>query len=244
MTVQTDLEPGVLPGEGETAAVVIGASGGIGKALSSELLARPEHDTLVAFARSAEQPIDITDEGSVARAAASLKDRGLVPRLIVVASGFLHGGGQMPEKTMRKIDADHMARSFAVNAIGPALVMKHFLPLLPRKGRSVLAVISAKVGSIGDNRLGGWYSYRASKAAVNQLVRTASIEAARRTPDAICVAIHPGTVDTKLSQPFARTGLRVQTPQGAARRILDTLEALPKEATGGFYSYSGDELPW
>lgn len=244
MNVHAELTGHMTQNEDNAAAIVIGASGGIGKALCTELLVRPEAGQLIAFARSAEQAIDITDEASVADAAAAVQAAGVIPRLVIIASGFLHGDGHMPEKTMRKISADHMMRSFEVNAVGPALVMKHFLPLLPRKGRSVLAVISARVGSIGDNNLGGWYSYRASKAAVNQLVRTASIEASRRTPEAICVSVHPGTVDTKLSQPFARTGLDVQTPQDAASRILDMLEALPASASGRFYSYSGEELPW
>lgn len=244
MNVHAELKDNMTTIKERNAAIVIGASGGIGKALCSELLSRPDAGELLAFARSAEHAIDITHEASVADAAAMVKARGLAPRLVIIASGFLHGEGHMPEKTMRKIGADHMMRSFEVNAVGPALVMKHFLPLLPRKGRSVLAVISAKVGSIGDNRLGGWYSYRASKAAVNQLVRTASIEASRRTPEAICVAVHPGTVDTKLSQPFARTGLDVQTSQDAAKRILNVLETLPSSANGGFYSYLGEELPW
>ena len=118
---------------------------------------------------------------------------------MIDASGFLHGDGLMPEKSWREIDPVHMQRAFAINAIGPALLMKHLLPLFPADGRSVFATLSAKVGSIGDNHLGGWYAYRASKAALNQLVRTAAIELRRKRPNAICVALHPGTVDTKLS---------------------------------------------
>jgi NAD(P)-dependent dehydrogenase (short-subunit alcohol dehydrogenase family) len=122
--------------------------------------------------------------------------------------------------------------------------MKHFLPLLPRQGKSVFASLSAKVGSIGDNQLGGWYSYRASKAALNQLVHTAAIELARRRPEAVCVALHPGTVDTGLSSDFAKSGLSVQQPADAAARLLSVLDRLTAADTGGFFDYRGDPLPW
>ncbi len=149
-----------------------------------------------------------------------------------------------PEKSWRDLDPAHMARAFAVNAIGPALLMKHFLPLLPRQGRSVFATLSARVGSIGDNRLGGWYSYRASKAALNQFVRTAAIELGRRQPGAICVALHPGTVSTPLSAPFVKAGLDVQTPEEAAARLLDTIEGLGPGSSGGFFDHRGNPVPW
>ncbi|MFO7483035.1 SDR family oxidoreductase, partial [Oceanibaculum nanhaiense] len=135
-------------------------------------------------------------------------------------------------------------RNFALNAIGPALLMKHFLPILPRDRRAVFATLSAKVGSIGDNRLGGWYGYRASKAALNQLVRTAAIELARTHRQALCVAVHPGTVDTQLSAPFAKEGLALQTPQAAAAAIVAMIDALPGDANGGFFDRSGERLPW
>ena len=122
--------------------------------------------------------------------------------------------------------------------------MKHALPLLPRQGRSVFATLSARVGSIGDNRLGGWYAYRAAKAALNQLVRTASVELARRAPEALCVALHPGTVATGLSAPFAAQGLEVHTPDVAARHLLDVLERLGPEANGGFYDWRGQTILW
>jgi NAD(P)-dependent dehydrogenase (short-subunit alcohol dehydrogenase family) len=123
-------------------------------------------------------------------------------------------------------------------------MMKHMLPRLPRAGKSVFATLSAKVGSIGDNRLGGWYAYRASKAALNQLVRTASIELARRAPEAICVALHPGTVATSLSSPFAATGLEVHTPDVAARHLLGVIDQLAPHANGGFFDWRGQTLPW
>jgi NAD(P)-dependent dehydrogenase (short-subunit alcohol dehydrogenase family) len=142
------------------------------------------------------------------------------------------------------LDAEHMAKSFAVNAIGPALLMKHLLTLMPRTGKSVFATLSAKVGSIADNRLGGWYSYRASKAALNQLVRTAAIELKRSHPEAICVAIHPGTVATPLSAPFTKAGLAVQSPSQAAVVIIACLDKLRASDSGGFFDRSGAPLPW
>ena len=122
--------------------------------------------------------------------------------------------------------------------------MKHFLPLLPRAGKTVFATLSAKVGSIGDNRLGGWYSYRASKAALNQIVRTAAVELSRRQPEAICIALHPGTVQTRLSSPFSTTGLDVQSPDVAAGRLLTVIDRLRPGDSGGFFDYRGEQLPW
>ena len=191
--------------------------------------------------------IDITDEPSLAAAAADigrLIDQGLTLRLVINATGFLHGRGFEPEKSWRQLDAVHMAHAFAINAIGPALLMKHFLPLLPRSGKSVFATLSAKVGSIGDNRLGGWYSYRASKAALNQLVHTAAIELARQKPQAICVALHPGTVDTPLSSRFAKSGLDVQRPEESAARLLAVIDRLSAKDSGGFFNHHGEPLPW
>ena len=137
-----------------------------------------------------------------------------------------------------------MAQVFAINAIGPALLMKHFLPLLARQGKAVFATLSAKVGSISDNRLGGWYTYRASKAALNQFVHTASIELARRHPAAICVALHPGTVQSALSAPFAKAGLDVRNPDEAASRLLNVLDGLQASDSGGFFNHDGQALPW
>ena len=191
--------------------------------------------------------LEITDESQIASAAAvvgQLIDQGMPLRLVIDATGFLHGSGFEPEKSWRQLDAAHMAHAFAINAIGPALLMKHFLPLLPRSGKAVFATLSAKVGSIGDNRLGGWYSYRASKAALNQLVRTAAIELARQKPQAICVALHPGTVDTALSSRFAKSGLDVQQPDEAAARLLTVIDGLSAKDTGAFFNHRGETLPW
>jgi NAD(P)-dependent dehydrogenase (short-subunit alcohol dehydrogenase family) len=163
---------------------------------------------------------------------------------VIDATGVLQPDGLAPEKSWRQLDPAHLAQSFAINAIGPALLMKHFLPLLARPGKSVFATLSAKVGSIGDNRLGGWYSYRASKAALNQLVHTAAIELRRSQPDAVCVALHPGTVHSALSAPFAKTGLDVWPPMAAASRLLSVLDQLEAADSGGFFNHDGSPLPW
>ncbi len=165
-------------------------------------------------------------------------------RLVIDATGFLHDERQGPEKSWRQLDAGNLARSFALNALGPALIMKHVLPRLPRSGKAVFATLSARVGSIGDNRLGGWYAYRASKAALNQLVRTAAVELARRSPEGICVALHPGTVATTLSAPFTQAGHSAHTPAETSRHLLAVVDKLTVEANGGFFDWRGQPVPW
>lgn len=246
-------------------ALVVGASGGLGAALHRRLCSDIRFAQVWGAGRGLSNPddpddraapsdknpsdlvIDITDESSIELAATWMGELARVGsplRLVIDATGFLHGDGFEPEKSWRQLNAAHMAHSFAVNAIGPALLMKHFLPLLPASGKAVFATLSAKVGSIGDNRLGGWYSYRASKAALNQLVRTAAIELARKQPQAICVALHPGTVATRLSAPFAKSGLEVQTPEAAAERLLAVIDGLTAADSGGFFNHLGQALPW
>ncbi|MDE2335530.1 MAG: SDR family NAD(P)-dependent oxidoreductase [Rhodospirillales bacterium] len=224
-------------------AVVFGAGGGIGGALVEAIRAAEHFRGVVAFSRRSSPSIDLLDEASLERAAAFAAELGEL-RLVVDATGFLHDRDQGPEKTWRQLDAASLARSFALNAIGPALIMKHVLPRLPRSGKAAFATLSARVGSIGDNRLGGWYSYRASKAALNQLVRTAAVELARRSPEALCVALHPGTVATTLSAPFAATGLEVHTPAAAAHHLLTVLDGLTTDANGGFFDWRGLPVPW
>ncbi|KGF69840.1 C-factor [Hoeflea sp. BAL378] len=231
------LKPGGL-------AVVIGASGGLGEALMEALRHNGAFAAVAGFSRASEPDLDLLEEPTIRRAATAAKDTGLELRLVVDATGFLHGCGFKPEKTLSALDPAHMAHAFAVNAIGPALLMKHFLPLMARDGKSVFATLSAKVGSIGDNRLGGWYSYRASKAALNQLVHSAAIELARKRPEAVCVALHPGTVDTGLSSGFAKGGLTVRTAAEAAPLLLSVLDRLGPSDTGGFFDYTGEALPW
>ena len=232
-----------LPADG--AAVVVGAGGAIGQASAELLHASGRFRRVHALSRRSDPPIDVANEASVEGAAQAVQADGLPVRLVLDCTGFLHDqahGG--PEKSYRRLDPTHMAHAFAVNAIGPALVMKHFLPLLPRAGKAAFATLSAKVGSIGDNGYGGWYSYRASKAALNQLVRTAAIELARRRGETLCVAIHPGTTDTPLSQPFGKTGLTVRPPEDSAARILGVIDRLGVQDSGGFFNHDGSALPW
>ena len=220
-------------------AVIIGATGGIGAALAMELERRGM--AVRRLGRRTEPSLDLLDEASIARAAAEI---GSGLRLVVDATGFLHDERFQPEKGFRQLDPAHLAHSFAINATGPALLMKHFLPLLARDGRAVFATLSARVGSIADNRLGGWTSYRAAKAALNQIMRTAAIELARSRPHAICVALHPGTVETSLSNPFAKAGLEVQPPAQSAARLLDVLSALTPAQTGQFFDHHGRPIPF
>ncbi len=163
--------------------------------------------------------------------------------LVIDATGALEPGGYPPEKKLAAVEADGMATHFSVNAIGPALVLKRHDALLVREGRAVFATLSARVGSIGDNRLGGWISYRASKAALNQIVRTAAIEIARKRPEAVVVALHPGTVATPLSEKFAGERERF-TPDEAATRLLGVLGGLRPDQSGGFFAHDGAAIPW
>jgi NAD(P)-dependent dehydrogenase (short-subunit alcohol dehydrogenase family) len=222
-------------------AAVFGTTGGIGAALGAALTDSGRFDTVLGFSRSGDPAFDLTDEASLAQASELIAGAGDV-RLVIIATGMLHERDALPEKSWRELDADRLARTFAINATGPALVMKHLLPRLPGSGKAVFAALSARVGSIGDNRLGGWYGYRASKAALNQLVHCAAIELARRAPEAICVALHPGTVATRLSAPFASaSGI---TPIEAARHLLGVIDRLGAKDSGGFYDWRGTPVPW
>lgn len=189
--------------------------------------------------------IDVTREASIAGACASLSNARPL-RLVVVATGLLHDETMQPEKSMRSLDADRLARSFAVNAIGPALVAKHVLPLLPREGKCVFAVLSARVGSIADNNLGGWYGYRASKAALNQILRTLALEMKRSRPNAILVALHPGTVETPLSAPFRNKVEHkdIFTPGEAAGHLLQVIDTLTPEESGKLIGWDGHPIPF
>lgn len=223
-------------------AVVIGSTGGIGSALLDRVAKSGSFSKVIGISRSTEPALDLLDEATIEALAGKLQGKDL--RLVIDATGFLHDEERKPERSWKNLDPQAMAYSYAINAIGPALLMKHLLPLLPREGKSVFATLSAKVGSIGDNRLGGWYSYRAAKAALNQLTHSASIELGRRWPDAICVALHPGTVQTPLTTPFAKSGLDVQTPEQAAQSLLGVIDGLSLKDSGQFLDYKGSRLPW
>jgi NAD(P)-dependent dehydrogenase (short-subunit alcohol dehydrogenase family) len=230
---------------------VIGASGGIGAALADRL-DEGGIDNVFRLARTAAPGsdsffIDIRDETSIAEAAAAIKARAGALDLVIVATGVLQDSdGLKPEKLLRAVTADAMEAAFRTNAIGPALVAKHFLPLLRRDTRTVFAALSARVGSISDNRLGGWYSYRASKAALNMVIRTAAIELARTRPQGICVGLHPGTVATPLSAPFQRGVPTPQlfSPERAADLLLDVIEKLTPGESGYCLAWDGSVVPF
>ncbi|WP_126174467.1 SDR family NAD(P)-dependent oxidoreductase [Altericroceibacterium xinjiangense] len=234
-----------MSGSGKGAAVIIGASGGIGAAFEAALIEEGAFDVVhgLARSRSGSQHLDLEDEASIAAAAAHVA-RGPKPLLVIVATGLLHAGDRGPEKALRELDPTWLAKVHAVNAIGPALVAKHFLPIMPNNGRTVFAALSARVGSIADNRLGGWHGYRASKAALNMLVRNLAIEERRRNQAAIVVALHPGTVDTALSRPFqgsVHPG-RLFDPERAALQLLDVIEELKPLDSGNLFDFEGKEI--
>lgn len=219
-------------------ALVIGASGAIGGAFAQLLEEDSRYAEVIRLGRTTQPSLDLTAPQSISEAAAALTPQGPLD-LIIVASGILHGEGFMPEKSLDAINLNQLLATFQANTFGPALVLQQFLPLLTADG--VFAVLSAKVGSIGDNRLGGWYSYRASKAALNMLIKTAAIETARRWPGKRLVALHPGTVTSNLSTPFRP---QARPPREAAADMLRVLEGLGASDSGGFFSYSGERLPW
>jgi NAD(P)-dependent dehydrogenase (short-subunit alcohol dehydrogenase family) len=230
-----------------SSAVVIGASGGIGGALEAALIEEGPFKVVHGFARSRSGALhlDLLDEKTIAAAAEHVR-KGPSPSLVIVATGLLHSESNAPEKALRDLDPSWLAQVYAVNAVGPALVAKHFLPIMLNSERVVFAALSARVGSISDNRLGGWYGYRASKAALNMLVRNLAIEERRRNDRAIVVALHPGTVDTELSRRFqgnVQPG-RLFTPERAALQLLDVIEELKGPDSGKLFDFEGNEVPY
>jgi NAD(P)-dependent dehydrogenase (short-subunit alcohol dehydrogenase family) len=222
-------------------ALVIGARGAIGAALVQQLRHEGSAAEVLALSRQSTPAIDYADENSIAASARHLGDRAPFAR-IIVATGTLHGMQGMPEKRLAELNYAALEQVLRINTVGPALLMRHFLPLLDKR-QGVMALLSAKVGSIGDNRLGGWYSYRASKAALNMLIKTASIELRRTHPHACVVALHPGTVASALSRPFRGDEIGVE-PALAAQRLLQVIEGLTPEDSGGFFGWDGQALPW
>lgn len=233
-------------------AAVFGASGGIGKALC-EALAERGTQAIYAGSRMGAGPqgapfhsfdFDLTDEGSIAAAADAMRDD--PPEWVIVASGVLTlEDGTGPERTLRRLDPAVMAEVLALNTIGPALIAKHMLPLMPRSRAFLFACLSARVGSISDNRLGGWHSYRASKAALNMLLKNFALEMARTHPHGVVAGLHPGTVDSALSEPF-QTGLpegQLTAPQQAADNLLAVLAGLGPEQSGRVFDFKGEEVP-
>lgn len=218
-------------------ALIIGASGGIGSAVTAQL--QGQGVAVTTLSRRADG-LDVTSPEQVEQVLGALDGPF---DLIFVAIGILAPDGGAPEKSLAAIDADAMARVLAVNTIGPALILRHSARLLPKDRRSVMAVLSARVGSIGDNQIGGWYSYRASKAALNQIVHGAAIELRRSHKRSICVALHPGTVATPFTAAYADRHKTVPA-ETAAQNLLGVIGALRPDQTGGFYDYAGQEIVW
>ncbi|MDX5593230.1 SDR family NAD(P)-dependent oxidoreductase [Pseudovibrio sp. SPO723] len=232
--------------------VIVGASGGIGRGLVEESVRRYPSAKVIALSRQPsgiDQPnvvpgqLDITEEASIISAAKTIPDGG-VDR-VIVATGMLHDDHSMPEKSWRDLTAENMAKIYAVNSIGPALVLKHFLPLLHRRQRAQFAAISARVGSISDNHLGGWYSYRASKAALNMILKSASIEYERKNSEGMVVGLHPGTVDTGLSKPFQGNVPedKLFSANHSAQCLLAVLDQMTAADTGKCFAWDGKEIP-
>jgi NAD(P)-dependent dehydrogenase (short-subunit alcohol dehydrogenase family) len=234
-------------------AIIFGASGGIGRALTTRLAARPDMTRVHAVSRThaptgwniIPHTADITREEDLEALAVTLKAQGPFG-LVIVATGLLSDqDGLTPEKSSRHQSLDAFEQVFRVNTFGPALIAKHMLPLMPRKGRAVFAALSARVGSISDNRLGGWHAYRASKAALNMLVRNYAIEQARINDQFIAVTLHPGTVYTGLSQPFRSNVPDAQlfTPDQSAEYLLNVLDGLTPADTGKCFDWAGKQVP-
>lgn len=229
---------------------IIGTSGAIGNALLFQIRRCYPHSQIFTFSRSMPKSslgdswhhVDITDETSIQIASEKVY---VSLDLVIVATGFLHNEVIQPEKSLRELSVEKFEHAFKINTLGPALLAKHFLPKLKRKKRAVFAAISARVSSIQDNRLGGWYSYRASKTALNMILKTASIEASRRNSEAIVVGLHPGTVDSALSQPFQANvpAGKLFSPDYAANKLLDVIDRLAPSNSGQVLDFSGIPVP-
>lgn len=234
--------------------VVVGATGGIGRAFVGHLATRESVETIHCFSRGGKGPVDsekietgvldYSNSDTIVEALQQALASGPLD-LVIVATGLLHDGDFGPEKSLRDLDADRLARAFCVNAIGPALVAKHVLPLMRKDAKSVFAALSARVGSISDNRIGGWYGYRSAKAALNQMLRTAAIEHARRWKDGLVIGLHPGTVDTGLSEPFQGNVAegKLFTAEYATGKMLNVIDNVTAADSGKVLAYDGSEVP-
>lgn len=234
--------------------IVIGASGGIGAAFVERFVESPQVTHIHALSRKAishtspkvtSLDFDFTDEVSLKNASETLNT--VKPfDMIIVATGLLQGEGIAPEKSMRMLTHEALAKSFEANTIGPAMTAKYLVPLLRRNEKAVFAALSARVGSISDNRLGGWYAYRATKAALNMIIKTLAIEVQRRVPKQYIIGLHPGTVDTALSKPFQGNVPKGKlfTPEFAAQSLLKVIDAIGPEDSGHLFDWAGERIPF
>jgi NAD(P)-dependent dehydrogenase (short-subunit alcohol dehydrogenase family) len=242
-----------------TTALIVGAGRGIGLEFVQQLLQADRVDRLYATYRNSRSellsctdprlrclPLDITEEAQIADTVQAIQTETAALHLVINCVGVLHEGAMQPEKSLRQLNSEQLLRYFQVNSIGAVLLAKQVQPLLKHRDRAILATISAKVGSIGDNFLGGWYGYRASKAALNMLMRTTAIEYKRTCPRAIVVTLHPGTTDTQLSQPFQRNvpPEKLFSVDRTVRQLLTVLDRLRESDSGEFFSWDGSRLPW
>jgi NAD(P)-dependent dehydrogenase (short-subunit alcohol dehydrogenase family) len=236
-------------------ALIVGARGGVGAAFVRALKADSGTHEVWATSTSGgfdesgadyTSQVDLTDETSLASLAGRMAEENFTPNLVLNCSGILHTDSFGPERTWRHLDIEVMRAVFDVNTFGVALLAKHIMPTVPRQGRSVFASLSARVGSIGDNRSGGWYSYRASKAAQNMILKGVAIEASMRWRELICVALHPGTVATDLSKPFARSvpPEKLFTPDQSCAYLSQVIAGLGSEQSGGFYAWDGQAIEY
>ncbi len=223
-------------------ALVIGATGSIGSACVRVLRTDPNCSGVSELSRHSDSPVLLENEASIAEAAESVRASGPF-QLLIDATGALTIDGHGPEKSLSALDAERLMRSFQINAIGPALVMKHFIPLLDGKHRAIYAKLSARVGSIADNKKGGWYGYRSAKAALNMMLQTAAIETLRKKPEAIFVALQPGTVASRLTTPFVRQA-ECLAPDTSATGMLNAMDVLPVSAGAQFIDYAGNKIAW
>ena len=229
----------------DTKNVLIGSSGGIGNALKKELSLKVGSKNLICYSRNIDNKLDLTNEKQISEATEELKSKNVRINILINAIGYLHDKNYFPEKKISDINNDHMLKSFKINTIAHALIIKYFSPLMVQDSTSVLACLSARVGSISDNYLGGWFSYRASKSALNQIVKSCSIEFKRKKSNIIFVCIHPGTVLTNLSNPFLNKDKNnFFTPEESAKKILKVISTLKIENSGNFLDYQGKIIPY
>ncbi len=225
-------------------AVVIGSTGKIGSAILKRLKTDARCANAIGLSRHTAPAVDYNAPASLQDAAKALKaDLGTIHFLFIATGILASSDGASPEKAFSQLTLESLSEEFAINAAGPALTLSAFMPLLPRKAPCIVAALSARVGSIGDNGLGGWISYRASKAALNQIMHTAAIELGRKNDQAVCVSLHPGTIESELSRPFARDRF-THTADECATNLLGVLSNLTPDQNGCFFDYAGEEIVW